>query len=116
MKTAGEEKKSTLEKILIILTWVLSAIVIYWIILKLTNHGPTADQITAGFGGIICTLIFHHHYKLGGLDEFKKHTEKEFEKIHKKLEKLDTIEVDVTALRAEMTALRTDITFIKSRI
>jgi amino acid transporter len=41
-----------------ILSWILSIIAIYWILLKLTNHSPTTDQIMLAVLGIIATGIF----------------------------------------------------------
>lgn len=119
MKSMTRNQTTIFEKVVILLIWVLSIIVIYWIILKLTNHSPTIEQIIAGFGGIISTFMFHHHYKLGRLDEFKKQTEKEFERTHNKLDKIDSeisiLKIDVASIRSDVSTVRADIAFIRSR-
>ena len=40
-----------------IASWLFAGTVIYWIILKLTGHSPTVDEIILMFCGMIFTLL-----------------------------------------------------------
>jgi len=40
-----------------IIFWLLAVIVIYWIILKLTNHSPTMEEIILSVTGIMATVV-----------------------------------------------------------
>lgn len=79
-------KKGKLEVILNIAVWALGIFLAYWIILKLTNHSPTLDQINTGILLLVITLIFKQQNTLGTLEEFKRNTTKEFEKVHQRME------------------------------
>ncbi|GEM_PF-5397083 len=86
--------------------WVLGAITIYWLILKLTGHSPTVIQIMMSIGGFMGTVVVYHQRKLGQLDEFKRNTEKEFERIHHRFDKIEnvlvTLQKDVAYIRAKV--------------
>ena len=65
-----------------IVFWILSAIVIYWIILKLTDHSPTYDQVIITLLGI---LIVNHFWlsnkvsrHIGKIDEQMKESNRRF--------------------------------------
>lgn len=102
-------KENLFEKTLNVLIFILGILVIYWIILKLTNHSPTIEQLMIAGITSIAVVLFRHEYKLGKLDEFRVHTIKELEFIRTKVEKIDKIEM-------ELAHLKSDIAFIKSRV
>ena len=80
------KKKGRLEVILNIVVWSLGIFLTYWIILKLTNHSPTLDQINTGILLLVITLIFKQQHSLGTLEEFKRNTTKDFERVHQRME------------------------------
>lgn len=65
-----------------LLTWGLSVLVIYWIILKLTNHSPTIEEvilafvcILAGYMGIMTGFMFKMWGELKSMrSDFRNHT------------------------------------------
>ena len=48
--------------------YILSAIVIYFIILKLTNHSPTTDSVIMAMGTVVLGFIFSLVIKLSKLE------------------------------------------------
>ncbi len=91
------------EKLLTIIVWILGIVLIYWLILKLTDHSPTFIQLVIVVGGIIGTLVIRHHYNFGRFDEFRHATAKEFARVTTKLDKLDA---DITLLRVELASIK----------
>ena len=45
------------------LAWILSIIAIYWLLLKLTGHSPTTDQLSLMVQGITLTVLIKHVIK-----------------------------------------------------
>ena len=55
-----------------ICAWLISILVIWWLILKLTGHSPTTDQITLAFASGIMIYVVRINGKLERLmGEFK---------------------------------------------
>lgn len=82
-----------------LITYGLGILVIYWLILKLTNHSPTLDQIIIAVAGFIVsflTMVFVMLVKVvGDIRELKgafvhhvKHTETEFARIAAELTRI----------------------------
>ena len=57
------------DKIPTIIVWILGIIAIYWILLTLTNHSPTLEQLGMVVLGILTTLVFKHNSRIGELME-----------------------------------------------
>ncbi len=99
-------EETIFEKLLTISIWVLGAITIYWLILKLTGHSPTAMQIMMSIGGFMSGLVIYHQQKLGQLAEFKRNTEKEFERMHHRFDKIENV----------LVTLQKDIAYIRAKV
>ncbi|MBI2564570.1 hypothetical protein HYV79_01095 [Candidatus Woesearchaeota archaeon] len=112
MKKISKEKQSWFEIITNIIIWSLGILLIYWLVLKLTNHSPTFDQIIGGALGILGTVLAKHHHTIGELKEFKENTKRELDYIRNKVDK---IEFNTSNMQSEISFIKTEISFIKSR-
>lgn len=68
-----------------IIVWVLGAILIYWILLKITGHSPPSETVFMGAFGIIITLVtimfgfvFNISRDIGEIKRFMKESDRRF--------------------------------------
>src|SRR3989344_2877689 len=106
-------KENLFEKLLNIIIWIFGILIIYWLVLKLTNHSPTIEQVGVGIFVLIATLVFKNEYKSGRIDEFRSNTEKELSLIKNKVDK---IESDVIYLKSDISHIKSDISFVSANI
>ncbi len=103
------KKENLFEKLLNVIIWIFGILIIYWLVLKLTNHSPTIEQVAVGIFVLVNSLVFKNEYKLGKFDEFKDNTTKELSFIRNKVDKIDRLETDINYIK-------TDIAYIKSKV
>lgn len=60
--------------ILSIVAFVVSMTIIFMIILKLTNHSPTLEQINLTIISLIAVMVYRMKFQLGVFTEFMKST------------------------------------------
>jgi hypothetical protein len=81
-----------------ILFYALGILLIYWLLLKITGHSPTSDQITtivlsflltamAGLGLVVFRMMGELREMRGEFRQFAKHAETEFNRINTKLDR-----------------------------
>ena len=105
--------KNWFDKTMTIYVWILGVILIYWILLKLTNHSPTIDQLTLVGVGILGGLLFKQQYDIGKLDgkfeSFKDSCNKEFARMDNRIEKVESrltkIEESLSMIKLKMGIL-----------
>ncbi|MEK6857621.1 MAG: hypothetical protein AABX39_03460 [Nanoarchaeota archaeon] len=85
--------KNWFDRTMTIYIWILGVLLIYWILLKLTNHSPTIEQLTLVGVGILGGLLFKQQYDIGKLDgkfeSFKDNCNKEFARIDNRFDKFE---------------------------
>ena len=98
--------KNWFDRTMTIYIWILGVLLIYWILLKLTNHSPTVDQMILVGVGILGGLLFKQQYDIGKLDGkfegLKESCNKEFTRINVRLDKLDDIEKSILIMKIKM--------------
>jgi len=113
-------KENLFEKLLNIIIWIFGILIIYWLVLKLTNHSPTIEQVGVGIFVLIATLVFKNEYKSGRIDEFRSNTEKELSLIKNKVDKIESdviyLKSDISHIKSDISFVRSDIALIKSRV
>ncbi|MFH1972321.1 MAG: hypothetical protein ABIJ18_02480 [archaeon] len=81
--------KNTFETIIVLIIWILGLLAAYMLILKITNHSPTVDQIQntvlALMGTLVIAIIIQFsniYYRLGKIESTLKYNSRDLKNIN----------------------------------
>lgn len=103
-----------------VVSWIMSCIVIYMILLKITGHSPTLDQIVVVIVSVNFAVASTLMFKFGRMEEFMKSSKITFKKIGDDFNKMKVdisdIKKDVLELKSDMVYMKNDVAYMKKDI
>lgn len=100
--------KNFIEILLYTIIWTLGLIAIYMLILKITNHSPTIDEIQNIIFGVLATIVLaiiiqfsNIYYRLGKIETIQKYMKIDIE----------SIKNDLSYIKKEISTRRSPRTF-----
>lgn len=80
--------KKTINNIITTVLIFLGIIAIYMLLLKLTNHSPTLEQINIAITGLMAGIVYKMKFHLGKITEFMENTKESIREIKEDIENL----------------------------
>ena len=103
-----------------VIFWILSIIAAYWIILKLTGHSPTSDQIVLVMLGFVTTMTVKQSYGRGGINQkmvdFGRRLSGMARDMRKHTQDLGEMKIDIVGVKHEIGSLKQDVGVLKQDV
>ena len=114
------KKEPTIRTILSILFYILATILILQLLLKVTGHSPTYEQVVLTFIGAGIIMLLKQQHDFGRFKGKFEHSEKDFNYLRKKVNHMDKdiqdIKLQVQGINFEIKSLNCQIGEIKKQL